>query len=221
MIRELVEEVYNNGFTSSILYTLIGDNYEIYQENINQPLYAYNFQTKLISKLDNKYYPNVHIDYTTLFDEFVKAINNNYKTQLFFKPYITLNFDIDELLNYDFTKMYEKLNLPQLNCTFRVENYSDYKLGLCLYIAYEDYEGIGDIDEFNFILKQIVKRYKFIILKHYEFIRYDEIRRQFVTDNGLIVEDYFPTLFVGKILLNIDNPEKILINKLLLNLNTI
>lgn len=224
MVKELKREIYESGFNPSITYVLMNKDYQLIGENITKPIYAYNFHTKNISILDKKYYSSIHVNYETLFDEFNCLINDNSSEQkvLYFEPFVIIDFEFDELLKYDFTKIYYKLNLPQLNCTFRIKNYEpDFKLGLCMWISYEDYDNNGDIDRFNAILNKIVDKYKYIVLKHYEFIKCDGIRQGFVTENGVIVQTYHPTIFVSNILLNIDEPERILINKLMLDLGAV
>lgn len=220
MINELRKEIEELGFKTSIAYVLIDDNYKIYEEEVIPTIYAYNFQTKFANKLNDNL-PEIHLDYITLFDEFKNTINNNSNKELNFRSNIINGFNFDELMQYDFTKLYRNLNLPQLNLTYHLNDFENYKLGICLYVIFEDYDEIGDIEKFETIIKPIVNKYEKIILRYYNFVKYDEIIEDFETDSGLIVHNYFPPIYEAKILLNLDNPEKILINKLLLDLNAI
>lgn len=219
MIRELVKEIEDYNFKVSFSYVLVDNYQDIYEDTISKQLYKYNFQKQLVERLEN--YSEIHIDYATLFKQFKQSICNDYNEPLYFRSTIILNFDFDELLEYDFTRLYKNLNLPELNCVFHLKDFVNCKLGLCMYVIYEDYDKIGNVDKFNSILKPIVNRYKEIITKFYSFIRHDEIIVDFTTEDGLDVFDYYPATFEAKILLAIEKPERILINKLLFDLNTI
>jgi len=196
-------------------FMLLSNNEIINEKNLSKYFYVHNFKTNLPKRIKKEDLESeIYLDYKDLLRNFQQL-----QDQLYFRPYITLNFtNFDELLDQDCLEYYKKSDLPELNCVFKTNLDKFMSLRFGMYVFYEDYDNrFKNSDELNKILSDIVNDYKPIIQYYRKFIKYGAIDKVFENEDGLLIYDYYPSKFEAIIIFNIDNPEKILINKLLLD----
>lgn len=214
-IKDITDKFREFDLKISPSFMLLSNNEIINEENLSKYFYVHNFKTNLPKRIKREDLEReIYLDYIDLLRNFKQL-----QDPIYFRPYIVLNFtNFDELLDQDCLEYYRRSDLPELRCVFKTDLDEFMSLRFGMYVFYEDYDNKFETsDEFNKILNDIVKDYKPIIQYYREFIKHDAIDEVFENENGLLIYNYQPAIFEAVIVFDIDNPERILINKLLLD----